>query len=544
VQDIPVLIAGGGPVGLTASILLSRAGIRSLLVERHPGTAVHPKARAINARSMEIYRQCGVEAGIRAAGLAPEQAGLVVWTRTLAGEEIERRIPWRSGADSAAVSPVRNCLCAQDALEPVLRAFAERQGPGELRFGTELTAFAQDAEGVTATLLGRSGGEYRVRARYVIAADGAQSRIRRRLGVPMSGQDKVYESINILLHADLRPWTAHRPAALYFVEHPKLRATFLTINAVDRWGFLVNSLSAYGYSAREFTPERCFELVRMAAGVPDLKLEILGILPWAASARVAEAYRQERIFLAGDAAHEMPPTGGFGLNTGVQDVHNLAWKLAAVLNGAAGAALLDTYQDERQPVGRAITEQSLSNSLSMGRLGGHTSPPTLARPEYLNEQGLIFGASYASLAIVPDQSPAPVVANPVTDYIPSARPGGRAPHVWLARAGQPISTIDLIGNGFTLLTGPDGGAWRRAAQQLTARTGLPVCTHSIGNGAIEDPQLQWTGAYGVSADGAVLVRPDGYVAWRCPARASAPEEALHGALGRILGRGEKAAVAV
>src|SRR5262245_60706683 len=298
-RQVPVLIIGGGPVGLTASILLSRQGVRSLLVERHPGTAVHPKARAINARSMEIYRQCGVEAAIRAAGLGPEHTGLIVWTRTLAGEEIERRVPWRAGTQSLAVSPVRNCLCAQDDLEPVLRVFAERQGRGALRFSTEVIACEQNESGVSATLADRvSGAEARVRAQYVIAADGAQSSIRRRLGVRMSGRERVYESVNILLNADLRPWTAHRPAALYFVEHPQIKATFLTINAHDRWGFLVNSLSAYGYTASDFTPERSLELVRLAAGVPELAVEILGIAPWTASALVAERYRHGRIFLA------------------------------------------------------------------------------------------------------------------------------------------------------------------------------------------------------------------------------------------------------
>ena len=211
----------------------------------------------------------------------------------------------------------------------------------------------------------------------------------------------------------------------------------------DRWGFLVNSLSAYGYTASDFTPERSLELIRLAVGVPDLAVKILGIVPWTASAHVAERYGHGRIFLAGDAAHEMPPTGGFGLNTGVQDVHNLAWKLAGVLCGVAGPALLDTYHDERQPVGRAITDQSLNNSLSMGRLGGRSSGTAIARPEYLNEQGMIFGAAYTSSAVVPDGTPAPMLANPVTDYVPSARPGARAPHVWLERNGVRISTIDL-----------------------------------------------------------------------------------------------------
>ena len=271
-EEVPVLIVGGGPVGLTASILLSQAGVRSLLIERHPGTAVHPKARGINARTMEMYRQCGVEAAIRKAGLPPERAGLIVWAKTLAGEEIERRVPWRSGPQSAMVSPVRNCLCAQDDLEPVLRAFAEQQGLGALRFNTELDDFDQDNRFVWATLTDRSSGATRkVKAQYLIAADGAQSRVRRQLGVSMLGKEDVYDSVNVLLNADLRPWTAHRPAALYFIENPRMRATFLTINGIDRWGFLVNSLAAYGYQASDFTPEHSIRLIREAAGVADLE---------------------------------------------------------------------------------------------------------------------------------------------------------------------------------------------------------------------------------------------------------------------------------
>ena len=246
--DVPVLIVGGGPVGLTASILLSQHGIRSLLAERHSGTAILPKARGINARTMEMYRQCGVDQEIRDAGLPVERTGLIVWTKALAGEEIERRVPGRATAQNMAVTPVRNCLCAQDYLEPVLRSFAERLEPGQLRFNAEVTAVEQDTLAVTATLTDRvSGEETPVRAQYVIAADGTQSAIRRMLGVTMIGPEAVYDSVNILFNADLRAWTAHRPAALYFVEQPDLRATFLTINAVDRWSFLVHSLSAYDY---------------------------------------------------------------------------------------------------------------------------------------------------------------------------------------------------------------------------------------------------------------------------------------------------------
>ena len=521
--EIPVLIVGGGPVGLTSSILLSHHGIRSLLIERHPGTAVHPKARGINMRTMEIYHQLGVAPAIRAAGLPPDRAQLIVWTRTLAGEEIERRVPWRATATSQSISPVRSCLCAQDYLEPVLRAHAEAAPLAALRFDTELTAFEQDGDGVTATLSDRvARTDTRVRARYLIAADGAQSRVRRALGVRMLGKENIYESVNVLLNADLRPWTEHRPSALYFVEHDRIKATFLTINGIDRWGFLVNSLAEYGFAPSDFTPERTVELVRLAAGVPDLPVTILGIAPWTASARVAERYQHGRIFLAGDAAHEMPPTGGFGLNTGVQDVHNLAWKLAGVLQGWARPSILETYDAERQPWGRAITEQALANSISMSRLG---KTPGLARPEFLNEQGMIFGAAYMSSAVVPDGTPPLPVANPVTDYAPSARPGGRAPHAWLQRDGMQVATIDLVGRRFTLFG--SGPAWHAVGE-----TTVPIDVAVVG-GELEDPEGEWHRAYGVEPGGAVLVRPDGYVAWRTPRAVSDAPATLRGVLASI-----------
>ena len=530
--EIPVLIVGGGPVGLTASILLSHHGIESLLVERHPGTAVYPKARGINARTMEMYRQLGVEQGVRDAGLPPDRAQFIVWTRTLAGEELERRVPGRARPENQAISPVRNCLCAQDYLEPVLRRFAEQSDRAALGFNSELAAFEQDATGVTATLIDRvSGAETRVRARYVIAADGAQSRIRRALNVKMIGKEEVYSSVNVLFNADLRPWTAHRPSALYFVENPTLKATFMTINGVDRWGFLINSLEAYGFTPAEFTPERTTELIRLAVGVPDLPVTVLGIAPWTASAHVAEAYGHGRVFLAGDAAHEMPPTGGFGLNTGVQDVHNLAWKLAGVLQGWAAPSLLDTYDAERQPVGRAITEQSLANSISMGRLGA-AQAQGFARPEFLNEVGMIFGASYDSSAVVADGTPAYVPADPVTEYRPSGRPGGRAPHVWLARGDARVSTIDLIGRRFTLLATDE--CWRTAAVSIEAPHDVVV----IGPGGdFTDPDGAWGATYGVEPGGAVLVRPDGYVGWRSRVLGTDPAAALHDAVRAMLGCG-------
>src|SRR5580704_6209704 len=403
--DIPVLISGGGPVGLTASLLLSQHGVRSLLVERHPSTALTPKARGINARTMEIFRQCGIDAAIRDAGLAEGRLGLIVWTETLAGKEIERRVPGRATAKNMAMTPVKNCLCAQDDLEPVIRRFAEAAGGAEaLRFNTELTSFSQEPGAVTGTLTDRTtGAETPFTARYLIAAEGAHSRVRRALGVKMAGAEKVYDSVNILFHAELTQWVAGRPAALYFVEQDDLRATFLTINGTDRWGFLIHGPKQYGWKPEDFTPEFCAKLIRDGIGVPDIPVKVLGVSPWEASAIVADRYRVGNVFLTGDAAHEMPPTGGFGLNTGVQDVHNLTWKIAAVLRGKADDALLDSYHDERQPTGMLITENALANAMSMGRTARVAK--VLPRQQFLAEQGLIFGANYQSMAVVPDGTP-------------------------------------------------------------------------------------------------------------------------------------------
>jgi putative polyketide hydroxylase len=533
--DIPVLISGGGPVGLSASLFLSQHGVRSLLVERHPSTAITPKARGINARTMEVFRQSGIDAAVRAAGLAEGGTGLIVWTETLSGNEIERRVPGRATAKNMAVTPVKNCLCAQDDLEPVIRRYAEAAGLGELRFNTELTSFTQGDNGVTGVLTDRLTGEQTpFKARYLIAAEGAQSKVRRALGVKMAGHEKVYDSVNILFQAELTQWVKDRPAALYFVEQDNLRATFLTINGTDRWGFLIHGPKQYGWKPEDFTPEFCAKLIRDGIGVPDIPVKVLGVSPWEASAIVADRYRVGDVFLTGDAAHEMPPTGGFGLNTGVQDVHNLTWKIAAVLRGSADDSLLDSYHDERQPTGQLITENALANAMSMGRTARVAK--VLPRQQFLAEQGLIFGANYQSMAVLPDGSPPTEIADPVTEYLPSARPGGRAPHVRLTRGGEQISTIDLIGAHFTLLAGRDGDGWKQATQ-ATSASWPPLSVHTIGGKSeLSDPDGNFHEVYGIEPDGAVLVRPDGYVAWRSRTKTANPQAALRAAIDGLLGR--------
>lgn len=527
--DVPVLIVGGGPVGLTASIHLSLFGVESLLVERHPGTAILPKARALNARTMEMYRQIGLEEAIRAVAMPARFGEMILWSESLAGPEIKRMQPGKGTASNQNLSVTTGCGCSQDILEPVLRHRAESCGSGQLRFSTEMTEFDCSADEVRATLEGPQGNE-EVRARFVIAADGAQSRIRHQLGISRQGERDVYDSVNIHFRADLTRWVADRPAALYLIEQPELRGTFLTINGTDRWGFLVTSLSLYGFTPDQFTPEFCTDIIHRAVGSKDIEVQVLGVGAWKASAMVAQHYRSGPVFLAGDAAHEMPPTGGFGLNTGVQDAQNLAWKMAAVLRGEAGAALLDTYDAERRPVGEAVTRSSLLNALSMGRTA-RQSQPVLPRKEFLNEIGLVFGARYQSAAVVPDGTP-DQTEDPVQQYVPSAAPGCRAPHVWLSKNGQRLSTLDLLGRDFVLFCAPRGSAWTSAAARLQS----PRIVSIVIGDDIQDQEASWLDAYGLDEDGAVLVRPDGHVAWRSRSGVGDPSQALRAAVDAILCR--------
>ena len=528
--DVPVLIVGGGPVGLTASLLLSQQGVRSHLVERHPGTAILPKARGINARTMEMYRQAGVEADIREVGTPPRFGKMIIWTESLAGREINRLQPGRGSPENLAASPVSNCGCAQDLLEPVLRRHAEALAPDGLSFNTELTSFSMTEDGIAGELTDRTGGGPKpFRAQYMIAADGAHSPVRHMLGIERTGERDIYDSVNIHCNVDLSSWTADRPASLDYVDQPDLRGTFLTINGSDRWGFLIHSLSVYGFTQENMTRERCIELVQKAIGVADVPVNILGISFWKCSAMVSDSFRKERIFLAGDAAHETTPSGGFGLNLGVQDAQNLAWKLAAVIRGDAAPSLLDTYEVERRPVAKEVVKATLLNMHSLGRTQKQ-SEAKLPRAQYLNEQGLIFGAHYESTAVIPDGAVPTSIATDITKYVTSAVPGCRAPHIWLSRKGERISTIDLFGRDFVLLVGREGHAWRDASLHQSR---IKIVAYVIGD-EISDSDGQWTMAYGVEDDGAVLVRPDGHVAWRVKSLPANPDQDLSAALDDLL----------
>jgi putative polyketide hydroxylase len=523
--DVPVLIVGGGPVGLSASLLLSRHGVRSLLVERHASTSIHPKARGLNVRTLELLRVWGLERAVREAAEDLDRARDVAWAPTLLAPEV-KRVAYGGERERFGVdSPTTSMGCAQDKLEPILLGAARSYGIGDLRFGHELFHLEHDADAAFARVVERATGEEtRIRAAWVVAADGAQSRVRSLLNIGMRGPGTLFHRMGIYFRADLHEVGRDRPALLYLLSPPEGAGIMAAVNLSDLWLYMAPFSPEQGDKVEDFTTQRCVQLVRSAIGAQTLDVEILSVLPWEGSSAIAERFRDGRVFLAGDAAHLIPPTGGQAMNVGIQDVHNLAWKLAGHLAGWAGPELLDTYALERRSFAQSVMDDASRNAGGFG-----------ARQEQFSNRGRVLGVSYDSPAVVPDGSELPEVANPVIDYLPTARPGSRAPHLWLWRDGARISTLDLYDTGFVLLTGSGGQAWKPAAAQAEGQTGAPVCCHSIGpEGDLIDPHNEWTSLYGIEPDGAVLVRPDGHVAWRTRSLSADTGRDLVSVLGRIL----------
>lgn len=551
-ERVPVLIVGGGPVGLATALELARHGVRALLVERHDTTTRHPKTRNLNTRTMEIVRGWGptVYDAIVGVNLPPGWTEQIVYTRTLAGEELGRMPTTGFAGPGADVSQEVPVLSSQDVFEPILRRAAEATGLADLRFGHEASGIQCGTrpadERVVVSMTERATGRgYRVEADYLVAADGASSPIRTELGIDMEGLRGIGHFVNVYYRADLDRWVAHRPAILYWVVSDQVRGVFQPLDARGRWLCQI----AYDGSSESFAAydeRRCTEWLRLAVGDPALTPEILSIGTWTMNAVVAQRLVQGRVFLVGDAAHQLPPTGGFGMNTGVQTAHNLVWKLALVLAGAAGPALLDTFDSERRPVGRFNADRSLENALMVQRINAAAAGdiPALTPAEaveasrrYGNFLGMELGFSYDSAAVVADGTEPPSVADAVIDYVPCGRPGHRAPHVWVERDGQRGSTLDLFGPGFTLLAGSRGDPWIAAAEETAQRLGVRIDAYAIGaRGGWIDTDGVFGQRYGIDATGAVLVRPDGHVALRVRHATGDPTHELTHALARILVR--------
>jgi 2-polyprenyl-6-methoxyphenol hydroxylase-like FAD-dependent oxidoreductase len=494
-EEVPVLIVGGSLVGLTTAMLLGHHGVPSLSVERHAGTAIHPRAGHFQLGTTELLRQLGLEERVRTKSLEMYSAtGGIIAVESLAGRELATYVKeLNEGVEG--FSPTVRVFINQDVLEPLLRERALELG-ATVRNRTEAVALEQDDDGVTVTLRDLdSGDESTVRAQYVVAADGNRSPMRGRLGIGMQGHHELSRSITIYFRADCAELLRDRNQGVIYVHNPELRG-FFRLDRTGGNGFLV--INTVGDDVTQdsavdvqsgLTEEKALGYLRTAIGT-DMPMEVVDVANWRAEATCAERLREGRVFLAGDAAHVVPPNGGFGGNTGIQDARNLAWKLAAVINGEAGPALLDTYEAERLPMCDMIVQQAYTRYATRvvpERGSDDVQPPI---PDIELEIGLVM-RSPAIASEEPDDG--------ALHQHPSearGRPGTRAPHVALADGS---STLDLVGTEFTVLrpAGDGGEDWAP-----------PGATSHVVDA---EPFAE---AYGLTTGGATLVRPDGFIAWR------------------------------
>jgi putative polyketide hydroxylase len=546
VAEIPVLIVGSGPTGLSLALALGRLGVGCILAERRFGVGAHPRATGIRTRTMEIFRSWGLDGDIERAGLRAPDGPEFAWVQSVAGEEIGRLTlsPDQAGrAYRAAASPTRTVFCPQDRVEPILLDEVKAQSSVGIRYSTEVTDVRPDRDGAVATLRDRHTGDIQqLHARYVVACDGASSTVRDAAGIAMCGSDLAAEFVSIYFEADLRPWVGAVPPQLHWIINARSSGGLITLDGRHRW-----LLQAAQPPRADDDSAWWTQVVRDAMGVEDLAVTIAKVIPWRMKNQVAERFRSGPLLLAGDAAHRFPPTGGFGMNTAIQDAHNLAWKMHAVLAGVADERLLDTYEQERQPIAQFNAQQSVQNAMSMAEAGFGPQVYEIAKeleagnaetreriqqaiPRQLPQfdaLGQDLGVCYEAGALVSDGTAIPAPEDRQLHFTPNAAPGFRAPHQVLHRDGRAVSTLDLYGESFVLLAAADG--WAQAARAAAAERALPIASHQIGADLL-DLAGTWPDAYGTGRHGASLVRPDGHVAWRTTAAATDEAEQVVGAV--------------
>ncbi|TYB67070.1 FAD-binding protein [Nonomuraea sp. PA05] len=524
-ERVPVLVVGGGYAGLSAATLLAWREVPVMLVERHPSTSVQPKAFGIGPRALELLRPVqGIEDELRDIWAGIGDGMRIAIARDMADPEPHLITDGGQAeyAFLAALTPVAMVGAPQADIERVLRVKAEELG-ADLRFSTELVSLEQDADGVTALIRGKDGDRL-VRADYVVAADGHHSPLRTALGVPTSGKGELGRMCSIMFDADLSDLVREREVTLWYLRNDDLTGVLVT-------GAGAGAHVLGVHDADGLVPvDRCAELVRLATGRPDLNVRILDRATFGIAHVLADTYRAGRVFLAGDAAHTMPPTGGQGGSTALQDGADLAWRLWLVLTGQAGPAFLDTYDAERRPIG------TLTADAQLAELGTRMPPAArIGYPEPLPDLlHTLLGHRCHSTAILSEPGDdGSILEDP---RHAGGRPGSRAPHVVLDWDGQRISTIDLFGSGFVLMAAKQGRqAWMEAGRVVKERLGVALTRLPVDDELL-DVEGRFEERYGVSGGGAVLVRPDGYVAWRSPGAVQDPVATLERVLQQILGR--------
>lgn len=497
-----VIIIGGGPVGLSAAICLARQGIESVLIEKHPTTTNHPKARGVNGRSMELFRSWGLEEQMKQHQMPREAYGFT-WIEDLQGNEIIRV---QATADYSPYSPTENGVIAQDDVEQELFKKAQSMPLIDLRFNTTMIHAVQNDKQVTVDILNKDSNQKEtLSAQYLIAADGADSSLRTLFNIEMEGVDNLGVFCNIYCEMNLDKYVEYRPSAGFMFTRPDLRGTFLLSKKGHRKWLLGLRIGSNPHLTKEsFTDDFCVEYVKKVINDPEVEVKLINKAFWTMAALIAKQYRVNRVFLAGDAAHRLPPTGGFGMNTGIQDVHNLAWKLAMVIKGQAEESLLDTYFTERVQIANTNISWSLNNAKRFEKIftalaqndlvtfGEALQDQTHHINNILLDLGFVYGVEYQTQE----------------NYKPSAKVGARAPHCWLLKDKEQISTLDLYDTQFVLVCHPEAQYWQDKFQQCPCR----IVT--IGErGEYLDKNHDFLEKYELSKQGAVLVRPDGHVAW-------------------------------
>lgn len=567
-----VLVVGAGPAGLTASALLARAGVPAVTVTKY-ATANSPRAHITNQRSIEIFRDLGIEDRVMERALPHHLMGKQVFATAFAGRELSRMMTFGTGddriGDYRAASPTEMCNAPQHILEPILLDRGRELG-ADIRLHHEVVSIEQDHDAVTARVRPRDGGdEYEVVARYAVGCDGTRSIVAETGGFELEGEAGLGDAVTVWIEADLARYTTHRSGALFVVCSPGSDDVVSIWTCIEPWDEWSTIFVRHGMAAQDLSEKAILPRVRAAIGDPEVQVRIKNISRWEFNHVVASHYRRGRLFIAGDAAHRHPPANGLGSNTSVQDAYNLAWKLTLVVQNRASESLLDSYDAERQPVGRHVVDranQSVGEMAAwLGPIGlragqtveeAHAELDAIFGPggeeqrlellkglEVMNGQfnahGVELDQRYESSAVVGDGTPfPPATRDPELYHHPSTHPGCHLPHAWLGRGTHDVSTLDLCDYGrFTLITGADGGAWEAAAEAVSEQLGVEIRPFRVALGQQHnDVYGHWTRLREVTDRGCVVVRPDRFVAWRSADRTDDPIADLASAMTRILGR--------
>lgn len=584
--DVPVLIVGGGGTGLSASIFLTDLGVNSLLVERHPGTSTLPKAHYVNQRTMEIFALHGVAEDIYAKAAPRENHEKILWMTSLGGDgpldgRVVAEVDIMGGGGLREVYDAKGMThpthIPQLRLEPILRAAAEDRG-ARLLFRHEFESLVQDDDGVRALVRDLEADELiEVNSRFLVAADGGRS-VGQALGIDMQGMTGMADWMMAWFSADLSSYITDDRAVMRMFVHPERPQTGRYAGALVTMGPDQWDRSSQEWAAFWMTPPGDTDRVDADNAVQaiqdffkiDAAIDMKHVSHWTLETVVADRFADGRVFLVGDAAHRQTPGAGLGLNSGIQDAHNIAWKLALVLAGRSEAALLDTYETERRPVINRNVEWSIFSmgnmALPMLAMGlspvlprevnefefGHLfadGPVGATRRARLNEvlrtqrveyaaHDMEMGFTYDVGAIVDDGSEPPWRDPMGADYRPAARPGCRLPHAWVDDGALRRSTHDLIPlGGFLLLAGDEGEAWCTAASKAAGELDVDLAAFRVGSrGDLTEPSGRWREQCDIDADGAILVRPDGHVGFRSRAAVTDPYLTLSSALRTIIHR--------